>query len=296
MTSGGIKRPDPAGQMAGMNERNPAKRPVRSASLSLWLIILSLLGIVVLSALGAWQLERRVWKLALIDRIEQRIHATPSAMPAPSAWPAINTRDDEYRRISVTGRFLNDRETLVQAVTDYGGGFWVLTPLQTADGAIVLVNRGFVPPDRRDPATRREGNPSGTVSVTGLLRMTEPEGGFLRKNDPHAGRWYSRDVAAIAAARGLPRVAPFFIDADRTPNPGGYPLGGLTVVKFPNNHLIYALTWFGLALMIAGRLWFVARGGMNLRGSARSDSIEVDGGHICARRTGTDAETTVESS
>ena len=292
MTSGGITRPDPAGQTAGMSERNSP----RSASLSLSLIILSLLGIVALSALGVWQLERRVWKLGLIDHVEHRIHAVPSAMPAPSAWPAVNTRDDEYRRIAVTGRFLNDRETLVQAVTDYGGGFWVLTPLRTPDGAIVLVNRGFVPPDRRDPATRREGNPSGTVKVTGLLRMTEPKGGFLRKNDPHAGRWYSRDIAAIAAARGLPQVAPFFIDADRTPNPGGYPLGGLTVVKFPNNHLIYALTWFGLALMIAGRLWFVARGGMHLRGSARSDSIEVVGGPISARRTGADAETVVESS
>lgn len=296
MSPGGITRPDPAGQTAGMSERNSANAPARSASLSTSLIILSLLGIAVLSALGVWQLERRVWKLALIDRVEQRIHAVPSAMPAPSAWPAVNAKDDEYRRIAVTGRFLNDRETLVQAVTDYGGGFWVLTPLQTADGAIVLVNRGFVPPDRRDPATRRKGNPSGTVSVTGLLRMTEPKGGFLRKNDPHAGRWYSRDVAAIAAARGLPQVAPFFIDADRTPNPGGYPLGGLTVVRFPNNHLIYALTWFGLALMIAGRLWFVARGGMHLRDSARSDSIEVDGGRMSARRTGADAETVVESS
>lgn len=279
-----------AGGIAGS-----AKQAARSASASPWLIIVLVLSIVILTALGVWQLERRVWKLALIDRVEQRIHAAPSPLPAASSWAAINAADDEYRRITVAGWFLNDRETLVQAVTDYGGGFWVLTPLKTADGAIVLVNRGFVPPDRRNPATRRAGNPQGTVSVTGLLRMTEPKGGFLRNNDPAVGRWYSRDVAAIAAARGLRQVAPFFIDADATPNPGGYPLGGLTVVRFPNNHLIYALTWFGLALMIAGRLWFVARVGMHLRGSATRDSIEVSGGPIPARRTRTDAETAVES-
>ncbi len=295
MTSGGIARPDPAGPAAGTTARGSVRRPARSP-LSPGLIIASLLGIAILSALGVWQLERRVWKLALIERVEHRIHAAPSPMPVPAEWPAVNPADDEYRRVTVSGRFLNDRETLVQAVTDYGGGFWVLTPLETAGGAIVLVNRGFVPPDRRDPAARGEGNPQGTVTVTGLLRMTEPKGGFLRKNDPAAGRWYSRDVAAIATARALPQVAPFFIDADATPNPGGYPLGGLTVVRFPNNHLTYALTWFGLALMIAARLWFVARSGMHLRGSASSDSIEVGGGAISARRTGADAETILESS
>ncbi|WP_407178655.1 SURF1 family protein [Bradyrhizobium sp. STM 3562] len=257
--------------------------------------IAALVCVAVLTALGVWQLERRVWKLALIDRVEQRIHAAPSPMPVSSSWPAINTADDEYRRVTIAGRFLHDRETLVQAVTEAGGGFWVLTPLQTADGTIVLVNRGFVPPDRRDQASRQEANPAGPVKVTGLLRMTEPKGAFLRKNDPQQDRWYSRDIAAIAAARGLPQTAPFFIDADATPNPGGYPLGGLTVVRFPNNHLIYALTWFGLALMIAGRLVFVARGGMHLRGSGTRDSTPVGGDSISARRTGADAETAIQS-
>jgi surfeit locus 1 family protein len=136
----------------------------------------------------------------------------------------------------------------------------VLTPLRTAEGTTVLVNRGFVPPDRRDPATRRDGNPPQTVSITGLLRMSEPKGGFLRSNEPTANRWYSRDVTAIATARGLPDVAPFFIDADATPNAGGYPIGGLTVVRFPNNHLIYALTWFALAIMLAAALLRVISG------------------------------------
>ena len=150
----------------------------------------------------------------------------------------------------VSGRFEHDRETLVTATTEQGAGYWVLTPLETGDGFIVLVNRGFVPPKNRDPATRSAGQIKGETTVTGLIRMTEPKGGLLRANVPSADRWYSRDVAAIARVRGLANVAPYFIDADSTPNPGGLPIGGLTVIHFYNNHLIYALTWFALALML----------------------------------------------
>ncbi|MBR1204923.1 SURF1 family protein [Bradyrhizobium sp. AUGA SZCCT0051] len=233
---------------------------MRSARPSLVLLTLGMLGVVLLSALGIWQIERRTWKLALIERVEQRMHAAPTAPPPPSSWPAVTAASDEYRRVTLRGTFLNADETLVQAVTTDGPGFWVLTPLQMADGTTVLVNRGFVPPDRRDPASRRDGVLRGVVSVTGLLRMSEPKGGFLRNNDPAAGRWYSRDVAAIAALHRLSQVAPFFIDADATPNPGGTPIGGLTIVRFPNNHLIYALTWFALAFMLAGALLRVISG------------------------------------
>jgi surfeit locus 1 family protein len=119
-------------------------------------------------------------------------------------------------------------------------------------GETVLINRGFVPADHRDPATRAAGQIAGVTRVVGLLRMTEPKGGFLRSNDPAGNRWYSRDVAAIAVARNLGAVAPYFIDADATPNPGAWPVGGLTVIDFPNSHLVYAVTWYALALMLAG--------------------------------------------
>ena len=264
-----------------------AARGARGSSFSPLLAVLVLFGIAGLIALGVWQIERRAWKVALIDRVEQRLSAAPESMPAPASWPAINATDDEYRRVAITGRFLHDRETLVKAVTDQGGGFWVLTPLETADGNVVLVNRGFVPPERRDRATRRDGNSAAPVSITGLLRLTEPKGGFLRNNDPAGNRWYSRDVEAIAAARGLPRVAPFFIDADAAPNPGGYPQGGLTVVKFHNNHLVYALTWFGLAILLAGAFLRAAGGAARLR-------LPLGGARILARRTGSDAEEVVE--
>ncbi len=241
---------DPAGG-AGAKEEARRSRPgsLRPATLAIgtaWAACVAML-----LALGIWQLERRVWKLDLIGRVERRAHAEAVPAPGPAAWPAINRADDEYRRVTLSGRFLNDRETLVQALTVEGSGYWVVTPLQTGAG-VVLVNRGFVPADRRDPASRSAGNPDGPVAVTGLLRISEPGGGFLRHNDPAGNRWYSRDVMAIASARGLSGVAPFFVDADATPNPGGLPIGGLTVIAFPNNHMVYALTWFTLALMLAG--------------------------------------------
>jgi len=203
--------------------------------------------------LGVWQLFRLQWKLDLIARVDARVHAAAVAPPGPRAWSAVSRTADEYRHVRVHGRFENGKETLVQAVTEAGPGFWVMTPLRTDQGFEVLVNRGFVPPDKAAPATRREGAVGGETAVTGLLRISEPHGGFLRANRPTDGRWYSRDVAAIAQARGLSRTAPYFIDADATPNPGGWPRGGLTVVRFRNSHLVYALTWFGMAGMTA--LW-----------------------------------------
>lgn len=208
-------------------------------------VVAVLLAIASFLALGAWQLQRLAWKLDLIERVDARLAAAPVAAPGPLAWPALSS-EDGYTRVQASGRFLHDRETAVRAVTDLGSGYWILTPLETADFTL-LVNRGFVPPERRDPATRREGQVPGEVVVAGLLRPTEPGGGFLRANDPAADRWYSRDVSAIAAARGLGRVAPYFVDADAPPNPGGLPVGGLTVVRFRNAHLGYALTWFALA-------------------------------------------------
>lgn len=206
-----------------------------------------------LCALGVWQMQRRSWKLDLIHRVETRAHTVPSALPPKDRWPDIDAARDEYRHVRTEGAFLPVRPALVQAVTELGGGYWVLSPLQTTDGSVVLVNRGFVPSDRR-AAILAAAPPEGPATVTGLLRLSEPRGGFLRNNDPAADRWYSRDVAAIAAARGLTDVAPFFIDADRSAGPLDEPVGGLTVLHFPNNHLLYALTWFAMALLLTGAM------------------------------------------
>jgi surfeit locus 1 family protein len=201
-------------------------------------------------ALGTWQVQRRAWKLDLIERVEQRLAADPVAAPGPRDWSQIG-QPDEYRRLIVTGTFRHDLETCTQAVTVRGPGCWVLTPLQTAEGWWLLVNRGFVDPQQRDASMRAAGQVAGLVTVSGLLRLSEPGGGFLRANDPAQERWTSRDVAAIAKHRALPAtdVAPYFLDAAETV-PGG-PVGGLTVVRFRNSHLVYALTWYGLAALAA---------------------------------------------
>jgi len=217
----------------------------------LWLAAAAAVMFAGFMALGIWQIERRAWKHEVIERVERRVHASPVASPGPEDWPKIGAARDEYRRVRVSGTWLHDAETLVQASTELGAGWWVLTPLRQADGTIVIVNRGYVAPHRRDRATRVAGNPTGEDHVVGLLRISEPGGGFLRRNDAAAERWFSRDIAAIAAARRLDRVAPYFIDAERVPSLGDEaPIGGLTVVEFRDNHLAYAITWFALAAMV----------------------------------------------
>ncbi len=236
---------------AGAALEAPARRS-RGALLALGLAALTVFcG---LMALGTWQVHRLSWKLDLMARVDARVHAAAVAAPAPPAWPGFDAAAEAYRHVAVSGRFLDERETLVQAVTARGGGFWVLVPFRADAGFTVLVNRGFVPPERRDPASHAPAR--GETTVSGLLRSPEPGGGFLRRNDPADDRWYSRDVAAIAQARGLGPVAPYFIDADASADPAEYPVGGLTVIAFDNNHLVYALTWYGLAALLAGAgLW-----------------------------------------
>jgi surfeit locus 1 family protein len=213
-------------------------------------------------ALGLWQIERRAEKSALISAVDRRLSQPPVAAPGPPDWPRITFRTDAYRRVRVRGVFLHGQETLVQAVTRYGPGYWVMTPLETDAGWTVLVNRGFVPPEDRARSARRAGEPQGEATISGLLRITEPTGAFLRANDPLHDHWYSRDVVAIGRSRHLVRLASYFIDAGPTGDGGQQPIGGLTVISFPNNHLQYALTWFALAtLPISGmaRIWWARR-------------------------------------
>lgn len=214
---------------------------------------LALLAILALVALGNWQVRRLGWKRALIAQVEARVHAAPVSPPSPTTWPRVTAADWQYRRIRLTGSFVGSAQTLVQAASELGAGWWVLTPLRTAEAGTVLVNRGFVSRRRAPPP------PPGPVSLTGLVRISEPGGAFLRHNDPAADRWYSRDVAAIARARHLPNVAPYFVDADAAPARRGEPVGGLTVVRFPNNHLAYAITWYSLAVMVAGAFLVLLR-------------------------------------
>ncbi|MGX8010169.1 SURF1 family protein [Mesorhizobium sp. ORM8.1] len=243
--------------------------PERAGSASrLLLVLLGSLGVLVFLGLGIWQLERRVWKLDLIARVDQRIHAPVVDAPGPAAWGDINASAYEYRHVRLAGQFQGGANTLVQAVTELGGGYWVLTPMRTDNGFTVLVNRGFIPQGRKAEFQQESGDATSPVTVDGLLRISEPGGGFLRSNDPAANRWYSRDVAAIAKARGLTDVAPYFVDAGAT-GADSWPRGGLTVVSFRNSHLVYALTWFALAVMLAIGLARPVLAGRQKRAAAR---------------------------
>ncbi|RYG15871.1 MAG: hypothetical protein EON96_09805, partial [Caulobacteraceae bacterium] len=132
----------------------PFEGPGRSAPIRIGIGALLLAVFVGFVALGVWQLERRAWKLDLIRQVDARVHAPPAPAPGPDRWPGITRETDQYRRIVVRGEFDNDRETLTQAVTERGAGFWVMTPLRTDAGFTVLINRGFTPTDRRDPKSR----------------------------------------------------------------------------------------------------------------------------------------------
>lgn len=224
-----------------------------------FMAVLASLFFVLFVGLGIWQIERLQWKLDLIARVDARVHAEPVAAPGKDDWANVNQKDDEYRHVTITGTYLNDKEVLVNALTERGAGYWVLTPLRAADGSLTYINRGFVPSEKRDLSSRQQTQIAGETTVSGLLRMPEPDGFFLRPNDPAKNSWNSRDVAAFAAKENLGSVAPYFIDADAKSNPGNQPVGGLTVVSFRNSHLSYAITWFALAAMIAGAAVFVWR-------------------------------------
>ena len=220
--------------------------------------LFALVALAILLALGTWQMERRAWKSALIADVEARTGAPAVPVPPRAEWDSLDRAANEYRHVTATGRFDHARETLVYTVQSdargpyKGPGFWVMTPLMQPDGSAILINRGFVPEDRRDPATRAAGQVAGPVTVTGLMRFPEDASWFVPANAPERNAWYRRDPQEIGRARGLAEIAPFSIDADAAPNPGGLPQGGETRLSFPNKHLEYALTWYGLAATLIG--------------------------------------------
>ncbi|HZP20594.1 MAG TPA: SURF1 family protein [Bauldia sp.] len=221
----------------------------------------ALIGFAILIGLGIWQLERREWKHALIARVAAAAATAPVSAPGPVAWDGLDLASLEYAPVTVHGHYLNDREvyvvhTLTEPRGPLGGvGFLVMTPFVTDGGWAVYVNRGFVPRDRKDPASRSAGEIAGETTVTGLLRAPSERSWFTPADNRSANEWFSRAPALYAAAYGAPapQLAPYIIDAVADPSlPGGLPQGGETIVEFTDNHLQYALTWFGLAAALAG--------------------------------------------
>lgn len=223
-------------------------RPFRGKRIATLAALAVLFAILV--SLGTWQVERLYWKEGLIASIEARRTAPP--MTAMEAENRISGGEDvDYAAITVGGRFDHARERYFLATHDGEPGFHVYTPLTLADGRVIFVNRGFVPEEFKDPAKRPEGQVAGEVVITGLVRakLTGKPSSMVPDNDTARNLFFWKDMDAMASTAGIDRakLMPFFVDADATPNPGGYPLGGVTQIDLPNNHLGYAVTWYGLA-------------------------------------------------
>lgn len=212
--------------------------------------LITIPSLVILVALGTWQVERLAWKNALLDRIHDRI-AGP-AVPLPQGGLPLD--DWEYRRVAVEGRYLPEREFHLLATSPRGNaGYHVLTPLQRADGGdLLLIDRGWVPAERKAPEQRPgSAPPEGEVRVTGVFRMPWRQGYFVADNEVGPNLWFWPEMTAMAAELGRP-VAPYFIEVDTTPDPPAiFPMGGQTRVNIANNHLEYALTWYGFAVALA---------------------------------------------
>jgi surfeit locus 1 family protein len=228
--------------------------------------IFALVGIAILVGLGIWQLDRKVWKENLIATLNTRLAAAPGDLPPRDAWTGLAAAKDEYRRVAFPAEFVAGEEALVYTAGSafrpdvQGPGYWVFAPARLAGGSIVLVDRGFVPLDRMQPDSRAQGLPHGSVDIVGVMRWPEQPGMFTPAADAKTGVWYARDIKAMAAAKQWSAPAPFYIEQEAPVPPGGWPKPGKLVVQLPDNHLQYAITWFGLALGLAGvYVVFIAR-------------------------------------
>jgi surfeit locus 1 family protein len=229
------------------------------------LTIACALLLAVLCWLGTWQLERLSWKLNLIATVDRHMAAAPLSLDQITK---LNAEDAQYRKVTLNGRFDHAKEAYVFATAAEGMAIYhVLTPFTTDDGKVLIVDRGAVPQDRLDPKTRAAGNVEGQTEVTGVWRVPDPPGAFTPRPNPGKRIWYARDLKSIAAADHLILAAPVVIEADASPNPGGLPKGGQTVVNFRNQHLSYAVTWYGLAAVLLG-VWLayhISKGRISLK-------------------------------
>lgn len=221
-----------------------------------WILLVpGALVFVLLLGLGTWQVQRLHAKEALLSAMAERTAGTPAPLRDIEERFAA-TADVDYWPVEALGTFRHGGERHFFATHGGQSGFFLYTPLELADGRFLLVNRGFVPYERKDPATRPESQPGGETIVRGLARnpLAGKPSWIVPDNDPAKNLFYWKDISAMAATAGLPPgadVLPFFVDADATPNPGGLPVGGVTLLDLPNNHLQYAVTWYGLAAALA---------------------------------------------
>ena len=212
-------------------------------------------ALAILLSLGTWQMQRLHWKEQLLADMAARRGAAPATLADIEAM-AGKGGDIEYRPVTVSGVFANNRERHFFATWHGRTGYHVYTPLQLADGRFLFVNRGFTPFEAKEPEMRKQGQLTGEQTVTGLARarLAEKPSSIVPENDLAKNVFYWKDLDAMASSVGIPadRLVPFFVDAGDAPNPKGLPIGGVTQFDLPNNHLQYAVTWYGLAAALVG--------------------------------------------
>jgi surfeit locus 1 family protein len=246
--------------------RGPAEPRSRGRGL-LGPALMALSMLIVLVGLGLWQLDRKAWKDDLVQTLTRRLAVPSSDLPDAETWPRLDRTTQEFRHVAFTAEFLHDREALVYTTGSQfraratGPGYWVFTPARLTDGSLVVVNRGFVSEGRQEPGSRLPGQVAGTVDIVGVMRWPEERGLFTPADNPARNLWFVRDQHAIAAAKNLGPVAPFFVEQESPAPPGGFPRVGRIQPSLTNNHLQYAMTWFGLAavIIVVFALWSRSR-------------------------------------
>ena len=215
-------------------------------------VLSTLLALATFIGLGTWQLDRKVWKEALIATLAERTRAAPVDLPASSDWSAFTQADDEFRRVKLKAEFLPGRAAVVYTSGSAlrpdvkGPGYFVFAPARAPDGSLVVINRGFTP-EPRGQADRR---PDGIVDMVGALRWPEAAGWFVRDHDAAGDLWFVRDHLGMALLNGWGRVAPFYVELESPAPPDGLPKPGPLTVKLRNEHLQYAMTWYALAVVV----------------------------------------------
>lgn len=215
-------------------------------------LAIGLVGAAILVWLGVWQLHRLEWKEAILEEIDQRIVAEPKPLPAMP-----DPERDRFLPVEVSGR-TDARELHVLVSTrQLGPGFRIITGFTTGEGRRILLDRGFVPQERKD--TRR---PPATLKITGNLHWPDERDRFTPENDPAANYWFAREIDVMASeleTEPLLLIARMSSGSDASVTPLPVDSSGI-----PNDHLGYAVTWFGLAFvwlgMTALQLWRISRG------------------------------------
>ena len=220
---------------------------------TLWPTLISVPAFMVLVGLCVWQVQRLYWKQELISERETRVAAEPIALPAPSGQSGgADLAGIEFRRVRLEGAFAHDKEMFLGARSLNGNaGYQVLTPFVLNGGGIVLVNRGWIPVERKPPNSRPEGQVVGTQTLDGIVRLAHGKAWMQPDNEPDRNMWFYVDLPAMAAASAVDFRTDLYVDAGPAENPGKYPVGGQTRIELPNDHLQYAITWYALAIALA---------------------------------------------